>query len=158
MTSEKPQRQEEAVVCLGTERIRLAVVQWMRRNLAVNESIEGGRNQTMKERYRSVVFTRFCSSSLVLRFKNPFGNLQKTIDMLISKDPHVHTDFRLVTSEKCKDISDSREREERKWHCLQAFSVPDALPVTINYLFNMFFIIPFDKCWNWISERLSNML
>ena len=86
----------------------------MRRKLAVNESIEGGRNQTMKERYRSVVFTRFCSSSIVSRFKNPFGNLQKTIDVLNSKDPHVHTDLRLVTSEKCQEILNSREREERK--------------------------------------------
>ena len=158
MTSKKPQRQEEAVVCLGTERIRLAVVQWMRRKPAVNENIEEGRNQTIKERYRSVAFTRFCSSSLVLRFKNPFGNVQKTIDMLTNKDPHVHTDLRLVTSEKCKDISNSRERGERKWHRVQAFSVPEALPVTINYLCNMFFIIPLDKCWNRISESLSNIL
>lgn len=86
----------------------------MRRKPAVNENIEEGRNQTIKERYRSVAFTRFCSSSLVLRFKNPFGNVQKTIDMLTNKDPHVHTDLRLVTSEKCKDISNSRERGERK--------------------------------------------
>ena len=31
--------------------------------------------------------------------------------MLISKDPHVHSNLKLVTSEKCKDIVNSRERE-----------------------------------------------
>ena len=83
--------------------------------MVVSEGIEGDRNQTIKERYRPVIFLQdFTSDSLVWGLKNPSGNLLKTIAMLISKNPHVHTNLKLVTSEKYKDISNSTKREERK--------------------------------------------